>query len=267
MLSFVRHPSSAICHLSMPTIASLYRYPVKGLSPEALTRVSLAPFETFPNDRAYAIENGRSKFDPAAPRWLPKASFLMLMKNKRMAALTTRFDDQTATLTIRHGGAVVAEGRLDTDAGRRAIEAFFQTYTGEDLRGPPKILSATGHSFSDVASKVVSLINLASLRDLAGHAGTVVHPLRFRGNLYVEGLPAWTETGWIGREIGAGSMRLKALQPIPRCAATNVNPETAIRDLTVPETLSIAYGTPDCGIYLEVVEAGEMKVGDAISPI
>src|SRR3954447_24322563 len=115
----------------MATIASLYRYPVKGLSPEALTRVALAPGETFPSDRAYAIENGRSKFDPAAPRWLPKASFLMLMRNERLAALATRFDDAARTLTISHRGSVVAEGRLDTEAGRRAIEAFLETYAQE----------------------------------------------------------------------------------------------------------------------------------------
>lgn len=191
----------------------------------------------------------------------------MLMRNERLAALATRFDDSTATLTIRHGGSVVAEGRLDTEAGRSAIEAFFRTYAREDLRGPPKVLTAPGHSFSDVARKVVSLINLASLRELAGHTGTPVHPLRFRGNLYVEGLPAWSETGWIGREIEAGSMRLKGLQPIARCAATNVNPETAVRDLAVPETLSAAYGEPDCGVYLEVVAAGEMKAGDTIGAI
>jgi hypothetical protein len=129
------------------------------------------------------------------------------------------------------------------------------------------VLSARGHSFSDVARKVVSLINLASLRELAGHTGMAVHPLRFRGNLYVEGLPAWSETSWIGREVTGGRLRLKAVEPINRCAATNVNPETARRDLTIPETLTAAHGRPDCGIYLEVVSAGEMKVGDEIAPV
>jgi uncharacterized protein len=250
----------------MPTIAGLYRYPVKGLSAEALTKVALATGETFPNDRAFAIENGRSKFDPAEPRWLPKASFLMLMRNERLAALATRFDDATATLTIRQAGAVVAEGRLDTEAGRRAIEAFFASYAANELRGPAKVLSAPRHSFSDVASKVVSLINLESLHDLGKHAGAAIHPLRFRANLYVAGLSAWDETRWIGHEIAAGSLRLRGVKPIDRCAATNVSPETAVRDLTIPETLTSAYGKPDCGIYLEVVSAGEMKIGDAIGP-
>ena len=250
----------------MPTIAGLYRYPVKGLSPEPLTRVALAPGGTFPNDRAYAIENGRSKFDFVEPRWLPKASFLMLMKNESLAALATRFDDATANLTIRQNGTVVAEGRLDTEAGRRAVETFFEGYAAAELRGPPKVLSAPGHSFSDVARKVVSLINLQSLRDLERHTDAPVHPLRFRGNLYVEGLPAWEESHWIGREIVAGGLRLRGVKPIDRCAATNVNPDTAVRDLAIPETLTAAYGKLDCGIYLDVVAAGEMQVGDAITP-
>ncbi len=98
------------------------------------------------------------------------------------------------------------------------------------------------------------------------HAGAPIHPLRFRGNLYVDGLSAWEETRWIGREIAAGSLRFRGVKPIDRCAATNVNPETAIRDLTIPETLTAAYGKPDCGIYLEVVSAGKINLGDAIGP-
>ena len=42
----------------MAIIHSIYRYPVKGLSPEALPRIALAPGETVPGDRLYAIENG-----------------------------------------------------------------------------------------------------------------------------------------------------------------------------------------------------------------
>src|SRR5258708_10060517 len=82
-------------------IASLYRYPVKGLSPEPLPRVTLGVGQTLPADRRYAIENGPSGFDPAAPAWLPKINYLMLMRNERLAGLRNHFEDGTHLLTIR----------------------------------------------------------------------------------------------------------------------------------------------------------------------
>src|SRR4051812_15645567 len=73
-------------------VQSIYRYPVKGLSPEPLARAFLGVGATVPGDRFYAIENGPSGFDPAAPRYQPKQRYLMLMRNERLAALRTHFD-------------------------------------------------------------------------------------------------------------------------------------------------------------------------------
>jgi uncharacterized protein YcbX len=247
-----------------PRIAALYRYPVKGLTPEPLDRVRLTPGETFPNDRAYAIENGPSGFDPAEPRHLPKANFLMLMRNERLAGLDARFDDATATLTLRRDGQVVAEGNLATEAGRHAIEAFFDDFAADELRGPSKVLRVTGFSFSDVPEKVVSLINLESVRDLGARLGTEVNPLRFRGNIHVEGLPAWAELDLVGKRVTAGDVILEGMDRIVRCAATNVNPETAERDLAIPRSLLELYGHGDCGAYLRVIAGGELRVGETL---
>src|SRR5438552_18353257 len=102
------------------TIQSIYRYPVKGLSPERLPRVRLEPGKTLPADRRYAIENGPSGFDPAAPSYLPKSRFLMLMRNERLAQLQTHYDDATCTLVIRHADREAARGNLSTREGRLA---------------------------------------------------------------------------------------------------------------------------------------------------
>jgi uncharacterized protein len=246
-------------------IASLYRYPVKGLSPEPLSRVDLAIGETFPSDRRYAIENGPSGFDPNQPAWLPKSLFLMLMRNERLAGLESRFEDATHLLTIRKDGAVVARGNLETAQGRAAIEQFFTANFARELKGPPKVLSADGHSFSDVARKVVSIINLASLAALEALVGQPVHPLRFRANIYVSGWAPWHEFELIGRSLTAGRVRLKVVKPIPRCAAVNVDPETAVRDLDIPHSMERFLRHADCGIYAEVVTAGSVAVGDAIA--
>src|SRR6478752_1486358 len=136
-------------------IRAIYRYPVKGLSPQALEQTELSTGQTVPADRLYAIENGPTGFDPAAPAYFPKQRFLMLMRNERLAALCTDFDEASHTLSIQWEGREAARGDLRTKPGRLAIEAFFRRFMPKELRGPPKVLHGEDHSFSDVARKVV----------------------------------------------------------------------------------------------------------------
>jgi uncharacterized protein YcbX len=245
-------------------IASIHRYPVKGLSPEPLAQVTLRAGQTLPADRRYAIENGPSGFDPADPQYFPKIKFLMLMRNERLAALRTRYDDRSHVLSIAAGGTEAVRGDLEAPAGRAAIERYFAAHFAAELNGPPKILSADGHSFSDVARKVVSIINLASVAALEEVIGGCVHPLRFRGNLYLRGWPAWHEFSLLDQTLAIGDARLKVVKRIVRCAATNVDPETAARDLNIPHTLMQNFGHADCGVYAEVIADGRIAVGDAI---
>jgi MOSC domain-containing protein len=249
---------------NQPRIAAIYRYPVKGLSPQRLDRVALTPGATLPADRLYAIENGPSGFDPAAPAYFPKQRFLMLMRNERLAALRTDYNEANHTLTIHWAGHEAACGDLRTKEGRLAVEAFFRRFMPSELRGPPKVLFGDNHSFSDVAKKVVSIINLASVAEVERAAGASVNPLRFRANLYVSGWPAWHEFDLIGRELTIGGARLKGVKRIVRCAATEVDPDTGIRDVPVPRTLMDNFGHTDCGIYAEVIAGGEIAIGDDI---
>ena len=246
------------------TIQSIYRYPVKGLSPQAMPQVILAVGATLPADRAYALENGPTGFDPAHPAYFPKQRFLMLMRNERLAALNTDYDEASHTLSIHHGGLVAARGDLRTAEGRASIETFMATFCADELKGPPKVLAGEGHSFSDVAKKVVSIINLASVAAVESAVGAPVDPLRFRANLYVAGWPAWHEFDLMNREIMAGTARLKVVKRIVRCAATNVDPQTGIRDMEIPPTLMRTFDHMDCGVYAEVIGAGDVKIGDAI---
>jgi uncharacterized protein YcbX len=247
-----------------PAVKAIFRYPVKGLSPEPLPRVTLSPGVTLPYDRAYAIENGPSGFDPGRPEYFPKQRFLMLMRNERLAELHTAFDEATHTLTVIHERREVARGDLRTAQGRAAIEAFFAEFCADELRGPPRILHASGHSFSDVARKVVSIINLASVAEVENAVSWAVNPLRFRGNLYVDGWPAWREFDLVGSTITIGVAQLRVIKRIVRCAATNVDPDTGIRDLAIPATLAKTFGHMDCGVYADVVTGGDIAVGDRL---
>ena len=91
-------------------VDKLYRYPVKGLSPERLSAVALEAGAYFPGDRLFAIENGPSGFDPAAPEHQPKIKFLMLMRNESLARLATRYDDASNSLVVVEGGREAVAG-------------------------------------------------------------------------------------------------------------------------------------------------------------
>ncbi|WP_445500970.1 MOSC domain-containing protein [Microvirga sp. G4-2] len=245
-------------------IASLQRYPVKGLSPETLESATLSKGGYFPGDRLFAIENGPAGFDAQSPQHQPKIKFLMLMRNESLARLKTRYLDRITTLFIEEGGREVARGDLSTREGRLAIEAFFRRYMPKELRGPPKVLTAPeGFRFTDSRRGFVSLINLASVRQLENVVGAPVNPLRFRGNVHIDGLAPWAELDLVGQVLTTASgVRLKVTKRIERCAATNVDPDTGIRDLQIPKNLMEAYGHFDCGIYAEVLSGGSIAVGD-----
>lgn len=249
----------------MAQVTCLCRYPLKGFSAEELTTVELEAGEGFPLDRIYAVENGRSRFDPVAPKWLPKVSFLMLMRHERLATLRISFDDAGHTLTIFRGERQLARGQLTTKLGRQMIEQFLAAYLQAGLKGPPRILSAEGHSFTDIAAKAVHLVNLATVRDLGRKMGTQLHPLRFRANLYFDGVAPWEENAWVGRTIAIGGVRFKVFDRTARCAATDVDPDTAARGASIPSALERLYGHNDLGLYARVVSGGRVTRGDALT--
>jgi uncharacterized protein YcbX len=253
------------------TIAALYRYPVKGLSAEPLTRVVLAPRECLPQDRRFALALAATRFDPQRPQWLAKIHFAMLMRDEKLAQLHTRFDATSGLFTAEHDGRIVLCETITAPEGRRHIGAFFTEFLGDAVDGPLRVVEAPGHAFADArpkpnasADKYVSLINLASLRALERAMAAPVAPLRFRANLYFDGAPEWAELDWLGRDIRVGAARLRGVAAITRCAATEVNPDTAERDLDIPGTLQRRFGHNLMGIYAEVLGGGEIGIGDAI---
>jgi uncharacterized protein YcbX len=249
-------------------IVDLHRYPVKGLSPEKLDRAILSKGDYFPGDRLFAVENGPAGFDPGKPEHQPKIKFLMLMRNESLARLTSRYLDETSTLVINEGDRELVRGDVATGEGRLAIEAFFRRFMPAELRGPPKVLTAPdGFRFTDSRSGFVSLINLASVEALGGVMDASIDPLRFRGNLHIDGLAPWAELDLVGQVLTTDAgVRLKIIKRIPRCAATEVNPATATRDLAIPKALMATYGHVDCGIYAEVLAGGTIVPGDRLAP-
>jgi len=299
-----------------PVVAELYRYPVKGLSAEALTEVTLRAGDGVPDDRVFALALPDTEFDEDRPAALHKTRFLMLQRDETLARVRTRYDAATGQLGV-DDGIRRWSADLTTAAGRRAVEEYFGSLAAStagtggvaggiaaaataaaaaaaartaDAVGPavratddgdaagrarrlPRLVEARGgHRFTDTGPngpdlmRSISVINLASVRDLAERIGQPVHPLRFRANVYVDGLPAWAERDWIGQEIALGAVPGRVLSTTRRCAATTVNPDTAERDIKIVKELADHFGHTECGVYVQVRGAGTVSLGDPVTP-
>ena len=244
-------------------ITGLFRYPIKGFSPEAMAQADLVPGRAIAQDRRWVVENGPSGFDPEAPQYIPKMKFAVLAAHPVVAAARTRVVG--TALSASAPGRPDFHGDLGADAGREGFAGWVRDLLGEDAREGVRVLQAPDYQFLDHPAGHVSIVNLASVRDLEARIGRPVDPLRFRANLYVEGWPPWVENGWKGRNLLLGFARATVFAPIVRCAATEVDPDTAKRDMPLVEHLFEQYGHRDCGIYVQVTHGGTVRVGDACS--
>jgi uncharacterized protein YcbX len=253
--------------MSTGRVAALYRYPVKGLSPEIMPALELRAGEGLAHDRAYALALATTQFDEDAPAPLAKTFFLMLMRNAQLAALSTTVDTATAMLSIRKNGAPTLQASLIEPTGRAAIAAFFASFLGI---APPRVVHGGAHRFTDVSvvsttmMRAISVINLESVRALSQALGRPLDPLRFRANVYIDGLPAWTELDWVGHDVSFGPVRMRGTLRTKRCGATNVNPATAARDENLPLALLRHFGHPDMGVYMDVVGDGRIAADDRV---
>jgi len=250
-------------------INSLWRYPVKGLSPEPLPFADLTMGHGFTLDRVYAVTDGSFEFDEANPRPMAKTHYLMLAKHARLALLKTRLEPSTHELSVAEGGTSRIFS-LTRRADREALAAFMTDFLATELPGTARVAHAEGHRFTDVSvhstalMHSISLINLATVRDLAQHTGMTLDPRRFRANVYFDGAEPWSELDWVGRELRCGDVSLRIVRRTRRCPATSVNLEDGTRDINLPLAIRDYREHADCGIYAEVLGDGRLQPGAAL---
>ncbi|UCH75913.1 MAG: MOSC domain-containing protein [Rhodospirillales bacterium] len=245
-------------------LSEIRRYPVKGLSGERLEQVAVGTGEGLPHDRRFALAHAASQFDRTDPHWLPKQNFLQLMRDERLALLDARFDPESGYLTICRGGRQVARGEVTQPLGRILIEQFLDAFIEPGPRGNPHIVEAPGVMLSDVPDKLVSILNLASVKDIERVARAPVDPRRFRANLHLDGLPAWAELSWPGKRVRIGDVEMEIVEKINRCAAIEVDPDSAERNLHLLRILQEGFDHTACGVYARVASGGTLRVGDAV---
>jgi GntR family transcriptional regulator / MocR family aminotransferase len=263
-----RHGTSSVrwvreVAIPMAAVSKLYRYPIKGLSAQPLARVTIEAGKPITADRVFALARPGAPIDSDDPQWAKKGLFVMLMLDEGLARVTTQLDVETLHFTAMQGNRQVAAGNLADGSERTELEKFFWQLLPTLPARPTLLRSRAGH-FMDKPDNVISLINLATVRNLGKQWGFEIDPLRFRANIYIDGARPWEEFDWVGHEIRIGEAVFTVDRKNGRCGATNVNPSTGRRDLDIPGSLRAAFGHKNLGIYLIARESGDIAVGDEL---
>jgi len=252
--------------LMSAVLSCLYRFPVKGLSAQGLPAVTLTPGQGVPEDRRFALFHSAVPAEIDRHGWHPENQFLTLARHQRLAQLDTDYEAESATLTIRRHGRVVARGRIDTPIGRSLIEQFLAAFMAGTIPGPPRLVEVGGIRFGEQQPyQGVTVVSRSTIRDLERVARRSLDPVRFRANLVLDGLPPWQGLKWLGRELTVGAARLRLEAMVEPPAAANVNPASGEHDVNLMQMMEQAYGHRQCVAQARVVAGGLVSVGDAVA--
>jgi uncharacterized protein len=245
-------------------VAHLWRHPIKGHGVEGVARTTFEPGATMPWDRVWAIAHEAAKVVPASGGWAPCANFSRGARSPALMAIRAATDEARGRVRLTHPAAEPIEVAPDDPADQRRLIAWVTPLSAAG-RARPAFVVRAGRGMTDSPFASVAILGLASLAALAERMRRPLAMERFRGNVWLDGLDAWDEFDWIGREVAVGGARLRIVERITRCKATTVDPDTGRPDADTLGALEEGWGHTDFGVYAEVVAGGPVAVGDPVA--
>jgi len=246
-------------------VAALTVAPVKGLRLVAVDAVEIGPAGPA-GDRVFHVRER-------------DGSIALTLRNPALVQIVPRWDAERERLELRfpdgsHVEACVVLGEAVTTTfydGRRVpgrvVEGPFagalSAHTGRPLQLVARAADEVGGD-----DHAVTLMSRGSLEALGAGLGAAVDPRRFRMTITIDGVEAWEEHGWGGRDVRVGRAVLRVAAPTARCAVTTRDPDAGHRDLPVLRALAELRGKRDVtfGVWCDVVAPGPVRVGDAVAP-
>lgn len=246
-------------------LALLCRHPIKSIGYEEITRATLSEGRALPFDREWAVAHEAAKFGHVLSEWAPKLNFLRGVVGHRLMAIraTTDTDNRRVTLTHPEASPITVAPDDPKDAERLIV--WLRPLWPAERPAPAFVGHIPGQAMTDWADPFISILNLASLRELSARMGQEISPHRFRGNLWLDGLPPFAEFGLIGKTLRIGDAELEIRQRITRCKATTVNPDSGQSDADTLAAIKADWGHQDFGTYAVVTRPGEIAQGDKVT--
>lgn len=247
----------------MILLEEIRRNPVKGLGQEVLQSTLLTAGRPIGWDRVWAVTHGNSEFDDERPVWVKSRNHVIQSTNPALAQITCRYDEAAGELTLTHPD--LGEVTANPAANGKRIADWIAPIAAPSGPPPYRVVSIPGGNLHDFPDTHISIGNLASLRALEEMAGMTLERIRFRMNLWIDGAAPWEEFDWDGQEIALGDTRLQITSRVKRCNATNAEPTTGKRNAEIPKLLYERFNHMDFGLYAQVTQGGEIKIGDVIT--
>ncbi len=241
-------------------VTQIWRHPIKSHGREALERVTLTAGQALPWDRYWAVQHDQSTH--AGDGWAACQNFMIGTRAPALAGLWARLDEAARTVTLHH--EALGEMTFHPEDAREAAQflAWIGPLIPENRAQPRRIVTAGTRGMTDSPYPTVSIMNESSHRAVAQRLGRPLESERWRGNIWLDGLGPWEEFEWIGKDIRIGSALLRVHERIERCMHTAANPRTGQRDADTLGTLSEGWDHQDFGVYAEIIEGGEIAIGD-----
>jgi len=251
-------------------ISSIHFSPIKSLSFTNIESCEIKKNLGILNDRKFAfsriVDAEKALLIEKNPNERKLNNFLSLKNSPVLNKYNFTYKDNKLAL-ILGGEEQISITADDLDQRSKLINKLIDLESS--LMKPMFLLQNNEFPFYDTSNsnKVfnsISLINLNSIEDFEKRINQKVEFQRFRGNFYVDGIDAWEEQNWIGKNIKINNVLFKVERNIPRCVAINLKPKTDNGDLNLLQSLKKAYNHFDMGIYLRSLNDGKIKVGNTI---
>ncbi len=230
----------------MISLSGLFRYPVKSMGGEALTRSEVG-VAGLPGDRGWALSDGERGAGQGAKRYPALMGY-------------------GARYLAPPGAAApwpAIELESPTGERRRSDDLALDRWLSDALGSPVRLEPQAGPTpfFDDAPLLLMSEAALAAAAALSPGAGEL---RRFRPNLLLTGTEAgFPEDEWVGRCFRLGSATFEVRKRCPRCVMTTLGFREVPEDRSVLAALR-AQRQSCLGVYLSVVQRGTVALGDSL---